>query len=107
MLKLKHDHGVNFVYDTSLVTDQIYSLDDTFLFRVYGKGREVVKVSHFLQEELDKLSIKTLAVTKEESKFILDNIKEVKSQIDPCEVRVKRHVKDKPDIKHPFFFSPN
>ena len=46
-------------------------------------------------------------MTKEESKFILDNIKEVKSQIDPCEIRVKRHIKDKSDIKHPFFFSPN
>lgn len=107
LLRLKHDHEVNFVYDTTLVTDQIYSLDDTFFFRVYGKGRDVCKVSQFLQDELDKLSIKTLAVTKEESKFILDNIKEVKSQIDPCEVRVKRHIKDKSDIKHPFFFSPN
>ena len=38
-----------------------------------------MKVSSILQEDLDKLSIKTLAVTKEESKFILDNIKEVKS----------------------------
>lgn len=107
LLKLKQNHEVNFVYDTSLVTDHIYSLDDTFLFRIYGKGRDVVKVSIYLQEELDKLSLKTLAVTKEESKFILDNIKEVKSQIDPCEVRVKRHMKEKPDIKHPFFFAPN
>jgi len=57
--------------------------------------------------ELDKLAIRTLSVTKEESKFILDNIKEVKSQIDPCEIRVKRQIKEKSDIKHPFFFSPN
>ena len=57
--------------------------------------------------ELDKLTIRTLSVTKEESKFILDNIKEVKAQVDPCEIRVKRVTKEKGDIKHPFFLSPN
>ena len=81
---------VNFVYDEKLVTDMVYALNETSVFRVFGKGRDVVKVCTFLQMELDKMSIRTLAVTKEESKFILDNIKEVKSQIDPCEIRVKR-----------------
>mmetsp|Transcript_27797 Transcript_27797/g.37134 ORF Transcript_27797/g.37134 Transcript_27797/m.37134 type:complete len:426 (-) Transcript_27797:2516-3793(-) len=107
LLQLKKDNEVNFVYDERLVTDVIYCLDDTSVFRIYGKGRDVVKVSSTLQAELDKLQIRTLAVTKEESKFIFDNIKEVKSQIDPCEIRVKRHVKDKAEIKHPFFFSLN
>ena len=31
----------------------------------------------------------------------------MKSQIDPCEIRVKRHVKDKPEIRHPFYSSHN
>jgi len=79
LLQLKQTHEVNFAYDERLVTDVVYALDETSSFRIYGKGRDVIKVSSFLQNALDKLCIRTLAVTKEESKFILDNIKEVKS----------------------------
>ena len=107
LLHLKRSHEVNFVYDDKLVNDLVYALDDTSIFRIFGKGRDVAKVSTFLQIELDKLAIRTLSVTKEESKFILDNIKECKAQIDPCEIRVKRVLKEKGDIKHPFFYSPN
>lgn len=90
LLGLKRNHEVNFVYDEKLVSDVVYPLDDTTIFRIYGKGQDVVKVSTYLQTELDKLTLRTLSVTKEESKFILDNIKEIKAQVDPCEVRVKR-----------------
>ena len=107
LLHLKRNHEVNFVYDEKLVSDVVYALDETTIFRIFGKGRDVVKVSSYMQVELDKLSVRTLSLTKEESKFILDNIKEVKAQIDPCEVRVKRQPKEKSDIKHPFFYSPN
>ena len=53
--------------------------------------------------------IRTLSFSKEVTKFIFDNIKEVKSHVDPCEIRVKRPVfKDKPtEIKHPFFYVPS
>ena len=79
LLHLKRNHEVAFVYDEKLVTDYVYALDETSPLRVFGKGRDVVKVSSYLQGELEKLAIRTLSVTKEESKFILDNIKEVKS----------------------------
>jgi hypothetical protein len=46
-------------------------------------------------------------VTKEEQQYILLNIKEIKSAIDPCEIRVKRTVKDKAEISHPFLTLPN
>lgn len=76
---------------------------------IFGRGSDVVVVSQILQIEIDKLVIRTLSFTKEVTKFIFDNIKEVKSHVDPCEIRVKRPVfKDKPtEIKHPFFFVPS
>ena len=79
LLQLKRNHEVNFVYDEKLVNDVVYPFDDTTIFRIFGKGRDVVKVSTFLQMELDKLAIRTISVTKEESKFILDNVKEFKA----------------------------
>lgn len=50
LLWLKKDHEVNFVYDEKLVSDVVYSLDETTIFRIYGKGRDVVKVSTYLQQ---------------------------------------------------------
>ena len=48
LLHLKRSHEVNFVYDDKLVNDLVYALDDTSIFRIFGKGRDVVKVSTFL-----------------------------------------------------------
>jgi hypothetical protein len=51
----------------------------------------------------------TLSVSKEETKFFLDNIKAIKSWCDPCEIRVKKFIppaKDKQDIKHSFMYVP-
>ena len=55
------------------------------------------------------MEFRTLSVNREVAKFILENIKEIKSMIDPCEIRVKRqNFKDqKPaDIRHPFYSVP-
>jgi recombinational DNA repair protein RecR len=61
-----------------------------------------------LQADLDKMAFKTIQMNREVTKYILENIKEIKSMIDPCEIRVKRTiVSAKPqDIKHPFFIVP-
>ena len=79
LLYLKRNNEVAFDYDEKLVTDFVYALDEFSPLQVFGKGRDVVKVSLYLQGELEKLAVKTLQVTREESRFILDNIKEVKS----------------------------
>lgn len=54
------------------------------------------------------MSFRTIQMNREVTKFILENIKEIKSMIDPCEIRVKRTIINvKPqDIKHPFFTVP-
>lgn len=54
------------------------------------------------------MSLRTICLHKDVSKYILDNIKEIKSLIDPCEIRVKRSpfLKEKQEIKHPFYTVP-
>jgi len=37
----------------------------------------------------------------------MEGIKDIKSQLDPCEIRVKRANKDTKDLKHPFYYIPN
>jgi hypothetical protein len=48
-----------------------------------------------------------LHISKEEQNFILLNIKEIKQLIDPCEIRVKRVMKEKTEINHPFYAVPD
>jgi len=45
-------------------------------------------------------------VNSQDSKFIMENVKEIKAWIDPCEIRVKRAVKEIKDLRHPFYFIP-
>lgn len=39
--------------------------------------------------QLEQLQIKTLSFSKEESKFVLLHIKEIKVKVNPCEIRVR------------------
>lgn len=88
------------------MTDFVFQINETSPLYVFGLGSDVVEVCQILQNDLDRLLLRTLSLNKEVCKFTLDNIKEVKSLIDPCEIRIRR-MKEKGDIKHPFFFVPN
>jgi len=40
-------------------------------------------------------------------KLLMDNVKEVKVLVDPCEIRVKRMMREWKDLRHPFYYLPN
>ena len=42
-----------------------------------------------------------------ECKLIMDNVKEVKVQVDPCEIRIKKLMRDWKYLRHPFYYLPN
>jgi hypothetical protein len=37
----------------------------------------------------------------------MDCVKEIKLLVDPCEIRVKRIVREWKDLRHPFYYIPN
>jgi hypothetical protein len=37
----------------------------------------------------------------------MDNVKEIKTRVDPCEMRVKKMVREWKDLRHPFYYVPN
>ena len=49
LVALKQDFEVDFVYDETLVTDIVYAPNETTPIRIFGKGRDVVKVCCQLQ----------------------------------------------------------
>jgi|LauGreDrversion4_2_1035121.scaffolds.fasta_scaffold38624_4 hypothetical protein len=89
-----------------MVTDFVFQQDETSPIYIFGKGAEVIKSCFILQNNLDKLQLRTLSLSKELTKYSFDNIKDIKSLVDPCEIRIKK-LKEKSEIKHPFFFVLN
>lgn len=51
--------------------------------------------------------MKTIFLQMNDCRLVMDHIKEVKVQVDPCEIRVKRMTRDWKDLRHPFFYLPN
>lgn len=43
----------------------------------------------------------------QDCKIIMDHVKEVKVQVDPCEIRIKKMTRDWKDLRHPFYYLPN
>ena len=48
LLNLKRSHEVNFVYEEKLVSDYVHPIEETSIFRIFGRGRDTVQVSNFL-----------------------------------------------------------
>lgn len=51
--------------------------------------------------------MKTILLQMNDCKLLMDNVKEVKVMVDPCEIRVKRMTRDWKDLRHPFYYLPN
>lgn len=51
--------------------------------------------------------MKTILLQMNDCKLLMDNVKEVKVLVDPCEIRVKRMMREWKDLRHPFYYLPN
>lgn len=51
--------------------------------------------------------MRSILIQKIDCNFLLDNVKEVKTLVDPCELRIKHNERVWKDLRHPFLFIPN
>ena len=51
--------------------------------------------------------MKSILIQKVDCNFVMNNVKEIKSQVDPCEVRIKQNERIWKDLRHPFLYLPN
>lgn len=68
----------------------MYQINETTPIRIFGRGPDVVLANDSLQKDLNTLKIKILILQNVDCKLIMDNVKEIKLTVDPCEIRVKR-----------------
>ena len=51
--------------------------------------------------------MKTIFMQMSECKIVMDHVKEVKVQVDPCEIRIKKIIREWKELRHPFYYLPN
>ncbi|CDW74666.1 set domain containing protein [Stylonychia lemnae] len=99
--------AVDFYFDRELLTDDVFHMHENTELRIFGKNQDVYAVNELVQKELEQIKMKTILLQMNDCKLLMDNVKEVKVLVDPCEIRVKRMMREWKDLRHPFYYLPN
>lgn len=74
---------------------------------MFGVTRDVRIANELILKHLERLQMKTIFLQMSDCKIIMNHVKEVKVQVDPCEIRIKRMTREWKDLRHPFYYLPN
>jgi len=98
---------VDFYFDKELLVDEVFALNETTQLRIFGRNYDVLAVNESIQKELEHIKMKTVFLQMNDCKILMDNVKEVKIMVDPCEIRIKKMNREWKDLRHPFYYLPN
>ena len=99
----KSKFNVDVEYDMSLITDEIFPLQESTFIQIKGKENNVRAVENDIKSYLYNLKVLTIFLMPTDYQYIRANICELKTKIDPADVRLrKREYKGERDLKHPF-----
>jgi hypothetical protein len=82
-------------------------MNETTQLRVFGSSRDTRRVNTLIQTDLEAIKMKTIFMQMSECKIVMDHVKEVKVQVDPCEIRIKKIIREWKELRHPFYYLPN
>ena len=105
--RLSQKYDVDFYFNEKLLVDDVFPMDDLTHLRIYGKKSDVLEVSQILLNKLECIKMKSILTQKVDCNLVMDNVKEIKSLVDPCEVRIKPNERMWKDLRHPFLYLPN
>lgn len=103
----RRQYQVDFDYARDPFPDEVFPLSENTELRVFGHSEDVVAVNAAVCRELELIQMKTFILLMQDCKIILDYVKEVKVGCDPCELKVKKMLREWKDIRHPFYYIPN
>ena len=107
MAQYRKVYNVDFDFNRELMIDEVFQMNETTQLRIFGKSADVYVVNELIQKNLESIKMKTVFLQMNDCKILMDNVKEVKVQVDPCEIRVKRMTREWKDLRHPFYYLPN
>jgi hypothetical protein len=87
--RMAPQYEVDFYYDRDLLVDELFHMNESTHLRIFGKRQHVLKVAQLLMAKLDSIKMKTILMQKVDCLVVMDNIKQIKSLVDPCELRIR------------------
>jgi len=103
----RRSYQVDFDFNRDLLSDDVFSMNETTQLRVFGSSRDTRRVNTLIQTDLEAIKMKTIFMQMSECKIVMDHVKEVKVQVDPCEIRIKKIIREWKELRHPFYYLPN
>ena len=104
----KSKFGVQVLYDSSLITDEIFSIQDSTTIEIKGKETNVKLVVLNIKKYLYNLKVISIYLLQEDYFYLRQNICSLKTSVDPADLRLRKFdIKNEREIKHPFYYISN
>ena len=91
----KSKFGVQIIYDTSLITDEIFSIQESTTIEIKGKESNVKAVVLNIKKYLYNLKVISIYLLQQDYNYLRQNICNLKTNVDPADLRLR-----KSDIKN-------
>ncbi len=103
--QLRKEFEVDFDYERSKLSEEIFPMSETADLRVFGRWRDVDEAYSRIKKEIELLQMRTMTQVNHDLLPFWDPnvLKQLKGDLDPCEVRVKRNTTKMFNFKNPFF----
>jgi hypothetical protein len=104
----KSKFGVQIIYDTSLITDEIFSIQESTTIEIKGKESNVKAVVLNIKKYLYNLKVISIYLLQQDYNYLRQNICNLKTNVDPADLRLRKSdIKNEREIKHPFYYISN
>ena len=104
----KSKYGVQILYDTTLITDDIFSIHENTTIEIKGKESNVKAVSLSIKHYLYNLKVVSIYLQEEDYFILRHKICNLKNNVDPADLRLRKiDSKNEREIKHPFYYISN
>jgi len=104
----KLNYNVEISYDSNLITDEIFPIQESTPIKISGKENNVKAVENKIKSLLYDLKVLSIYLMPIDYQIVRNHICSLKMNIDPADVRLrKRESKNERDLKHPFYYISN
>jgi len=108
LISYKSKFNVEFEFDHSLITDDIFHIGENSKIKIKGKENFVKFIEKEIKIIISNLKVFTLFLMPTDYNYVRTNICQLKTMVDPSDLRLrKRDYKTDRDIKHSFFYVPS
>jgi len=104
----KSKYGVQILYDTTLITDDIFPIQEYTTIEIKGKESNVKAVALKIKYYLYNLKVISIYILEEDYFTFRQKISNLKNSVDPADLRLRKlDSKNEREIKHPFYYISN